>query len=356
MKKKLPIRLYTGITTECWTFIRLAAILTQERYLPWYIEKFIHYCVDESFQFHYYRWGGIDFLSVYDEVLEFHDINIKDNVIKKVIEAINDNGYVILYCDRYFVKGGEEYQIKHRLHEMLIYGYDLDSGEINYIDINLDGVLWGEHKIKISELKEAFGSSLLIINENLDKWVWLYETNLPCSVFYLKDTLDRKPRLDILYHSIDMCLKGGEDTNKNFVPKSTESNSIRYGVSAYKSLYVDLNNILTNINRNFLNENEEVIWCIKSIMESKEGLSFRLRYVMDNMNIRIPSELFDKIENLIETIYRALLHIIKYSRTMDLKYLEKGMNNLMQVEQLDIDVLTESKNILQLHMKNRIAL
>ncbi len=357
MQKKLPITINTGFTTECWTFLRLAAILSDSKNIPWFIENFNNYFVDETYDVLYYEWSSREFLCIYDEILQFEDISDKKDIVGAVIDAINQDGYVVLYCDRFYIKGSPHYQKEHYPHDLLIYGYDNDSKVFNFIDINIDGCLWGEHTISYDIIKHAFESMLEIFTIDFDRWTWIYRTKLPASVFYLNKHFNRKPRLDIFYEEICNCLSGGETLERVNNNGKMGYRLKRFGVSSYRSYYEDLINTISNSDKNYLGkeENKHVLYKMKSLIENKYNLEFKLKYLNENNLTNFPENIFLNIKNLCELLESAFYSSTKYSFTLDKALLSIVRENFIDAEKLEINILQEIKKCLTVYMNKRLT-
>lgn len=355
MQKVLPVTINTGFTTECWTFLRLAAILSDRKNIPWFVENFNNYFVNDNYDVLYYDWGSREFLCLYDELLEFEDLSDKSDIVSAVIDAINQDGYVLLYCDRFYITGSSHYQKEHLPHDLMIHGYDTDARVFHFIDINIDGRLWGEHFVSFDILKRAFESMLEIYALDFNRWTWLYRTKVPASVFHLKH-FDRKPRLDVFYEEICNYLQGGETLERVNNNGKIGYRLKRFGISGYRSYYEDLINTLYTSDKNYLGkkENEHVLFKMKSLIENKHNLEFKLRYLNDNDLTNFPEDIFFSIRTLCELLESAFYSSTKYSFTLDEAFLSIVKENFMDAEKLEMKILHEIKNLLSLPMKKRL--
>lgn len=356
--KKLPVTLNTKLTTECWTFTRLAAILSSPKYIPWFIERFIYCVVDENYFFGYSQVDSLEALCNYDEIITCKNIIDKTNIVEKIIQEIDNNGYVVLLCDYYYVEGSKEYLGKHRLHNILIYGYDNESMEFCFVGFSINNKYWAEHVIKYNELEVAFQSSLSTMSENIDEYIDLYRLHLPATVFYLIDSFDRQPRLEVIYASITKCLRGGEV----LVPETEGdifcSGVRRFGVSIYKSYYEDLYNILLKMTGDLatlsLERMDPIEGALKALAENKSRLVSIWKYLDENGYVSISKDVIDSTEALGTLLEQMHKLSIKYWYTQDIKYLELVRCKLMEAEKLDISILSAVRDILYEYMKSRI--
>jgi hypothetical protein len=360
-KKILPVNLEHGITNPCWNYVRLCAIMSDEKYLPWFVERFININISREFLIDYFIPGEFNPFSFYDEVLEFEEIKSKENIIEGIIEAISSNGYVLLLCDEYHISGTPSYQKNHLLHEMLIFGYDLSTKEADFVFTNVNGKIWGTFTIGFDNLVEAFKSGLEVINNKPEDWKWICIYGLPVSVFYLKDSFNRAPRLEAVYNSLVKNLQGGEIAfDRAFDRNINGSGIFRNGVSVYKSYYDDLYKRLLGIeDKKLFNSSgyEQVILLgMKYLYENKKALAFRLNYLNDKGYLIIPDALLQEMNELCNFIDKAVVFMAIYGYTFDEGRLEKGVELFKEAQKLDIKISTMLIDILEAHMKNKFLL
>lgn len=348
MKKKLSVNLDVEFRSECWNFIRLCILMSDDSYMPWYIEKFNHFFVDETLAFHFYEWNTMEFYSNYDEVLQFDDITDTSKLIETIIEAINNGDYVTLYWDRYYVRGTLQYQKEHKVHGMLVYGYDTDTESISFIDNDINGILWGVNEISYEELLCAFDSAVGIITEEPRQWNWIYQTNLPASRVHLRRDFTRGVRPEAFYTAVKRNLFGGEyaDVSRQTLGRISVR---RYGISIYKSYYEDLYRILKEENHNYCNEEgkEFILIKLKSLIECKKSFVRKLEYFNKTGIFTFPAELLQGAEQVAELVNKGYLLLSKYTFSFREEILERARSQFMEAQELERTVLEEAKKIME---------
>lgn len=145
-------------------------IAKDESYLPWFYSNFIsigiNTCDDtlyftDHFTFFEYGDGGSScpWLEVYKPphktIYYQYSFQIKD-VLK---HYLNQNKYVWLYLDQFYIPQSSYYQKIHKEHSVLVYGYD-DATNIFYIGDNLDKGKFITAVITYEQLIEAWESEL----------------------------------------------------------------------------------------------------------------------------------------------------------------------------------------------------
>lgn len=346
MEKILPINMNTNITTECWTFQKLAAILSDTKYIPWYLEKFINLTIVEDFRTMYYPQDTPEHYSIFDEVIEFRYFSTKDHIVSQVIEAIDENGYVLIDTDYYYMPHTAEYQKSHYTHLIIVYGYDKSSQAFYIVDLD-KSYSWKKFKCPFSQIEEAFYSrcDLLVVNKSKDyKLMPIY--HLPASSFYLKDSFNLKqPRINRIFHEISNCLSGLE--SRSIEPKlwNNITNVRRSGISIYKGFYEDLYNMVTK-DPTYLKNNFIPILGLKSLTECKTGLKIRLEYLVENNIIKSFDSVISSIDEICNLLVKCQSLVTNYSLTDNISCFERTMELLRQCEEIDTKLLKEAADIL----------
>lgn len=180
MKRTLPICLKPIITSECNTYYKFAIIQTNESYKKWLL-NYLDPWTEETGRSFYGNPQQMYELSYYNDILEIKDGNIlsvePDNIINYLIDMINADYYVVL--DLNFRK---LFNISNdfRLHETLIYGYDLNT-KCFYSPILQNGA-FTEQQLSFDVFKEAYSDVYNHYNENkiklFQRLKWFYGITL----------------------------------------------------------------------------------------------------------------------------------------------------------------------------------
>ena len=139
MKKTLPIN--TPLLS-CYTKYGLLFSILDLENDPWAFNNFIQLVfVDE---WHMFTFESQDYILEDCPYLicdKFSDSLIKpvyeNDITSFIIDAINQNKYLLLWIDRYHLPVSSLYQKEHLPHELFVYGYDQNTREI-YIADNLN--------------------------------------------------------------------------------------------------------------------------------------------------------------------------------------------------------------------------
>lgn len=365
MKKLLPIKTFYDseytIKYECWTAMKLAVALADGRFMPWYIENFIELVMDHHFVTMYHEFGSAKSLRLYDEPLIINEIYEESDIIKRVINTINDDGYINLYYDRYYLEACDYYRKTHYTHDALVYGYDEEKKEIYFFDSEINPKA-KPMTIKFEALQEAFQSALKIVKENKEMYTWLNIISLPLNEVYLKPpTPKRKVNITKIYEAINSNLIGGEfecdeyATDNVLFKTAYKSKKTRYGVSIYKGLYDELLEQIKKDGAYKYNPNNIYInGGLIKIAENKNDLIYRLKYLENQRYLKVPDTLLDnvkKIESMLMEIFRIT---VEDNLTVDV--INDLQERFKEVEVLDIIILTEARDLVYeaMHSKRMV--
>lgn len=364
MKKMLPIKRYDGLDRtdkyECWTALRLSAALADDRFLPWYLENFISIMLDQHYCTMYHEFGSLASLSLYNEPLVINEIYDKSNILARVMDTLNNNGYINLYYDRYYLKDCDWYRREHYLHDILIYGCDTDKRVIHFFDSEMNPSA-ADMTMDFDAFEKSFASSLKYLKIKKVEYCWQYILNLPLHEIYLKEpTPGRQINLTKIYEAIDSNLRGGEFVCENYstenvlFPTSYKSKKCRYGVSIFKGLYDELLNIVKEEGGFRENPNNRFIsYGVLKITDNKKDLLYRLNYLNDNGFLKLSSNIAENIACMNHELQTAYDLIIEAAQAYDADAVEKAREKLKAAEKLDIQVLTEAKGLVYKAMQSR---
>lgn len=121
--------LFINSNNETYIDYLLSGILREARY-PWFYERYINLCVLSNSKSNF----SIEFLEVMNAACEcFYTKRVLSNLQKnennvelrkKIAQAIDEDYYVALWVDEYYIPNTESYSAYHRIHPIFVYGYD----------------------------------------------------------------------------------------------------------------------------------------------------------------------------------------------------------------------------------------
>ncbi|WP_046501913.1 cysteine peptidase family C39 domain-containing protein [Paenibacillus riograndensis] len=145
-------------------------IAKDEGYLPWYYSNFIsigiNTCDDtlyftDHFTFFEYGEGSTScpWLEVYKPPHKTIYSQYSFNIKEVLTGYLNQNQYIWLYLDQYYIPQSTCYQKMHKEHSVLVYGYD-EAASVFYIADNLDNGKFIQTVISYQQLIKAWESDI----------------------------------------------------------------------------------------------------------------------------------------------------------------------------------------------------
>lgn len=123
--RKLPIQINALITSECWTYYKMAIIETSPCRHTWMASHIIPY-VSNDFRSLFGENGTMYPLNYYSDILSMDEIFLQQvndtNIIERIIKK-NENGYYIIIDCNLPMLFREECEGFY-LHETLLFGFD----------------------------------------------------------------------------------------------------------------------------------------------------------------------------------------------------------------------------------------
>lgn len=181
MKKKLEVTIKTNLTSYLNYSLPISAI-SDEIFKKWSLEHF-----GNIYFMHNRRdFVWIDYLEkvkFYDDVLdnELHtskqmrcSINNINDFKNYIVDTINNDQYIMLFIDEYYVKGRFNYHNKHEMKQFMISGYDTDTNEGYVICFTNNGIM-GETTYNLDELGLGY---LKCLHSNDIRKKWIDDYNL----------------------------------------------------------------------------------------------------------------------------------------------------------------------------------
>lgn len=204
-----------------------------------------------------------------------------------------------------------------------------------------------------------FGHSMgaVVIFELLNK-INEADFQKPLHVFFSGRNPPHKKEKRILHNLDDNLfkqelLKLGGTPLEIFGKFDNPRSAVLHGISIYKGYYNDLYNVFS-INQSVLKSSPIILRTMKSLIESKYGLLFRVEYLNNNNYIKNNELLKGELNFLVDTLEKAFYLMIKCAETLESKYFEKACTEFERAEKSDVLVLAELVEVLYLLLKNRI--
>lgn len=127
---------------------------------PWVFNNFIQVCYAHDWKMHVFQshhmllknCPGIHFHTIPQDLIK---VKWKNSLKEIIIDSINNNYYLFIYIDRYYISSSHYYQREHLYHEAFIYGYDIEKSLI-YIGDNLSEGKFEYVSFSFEEVEEGY--------------------------------------------------------------------------------------------------------------------------------------------------------------------------------------------------------
>ncbi|WP_434749295.1 BtrH N-terminal domain-containing protein [Paenibacillus amylolyticus] len=145
-------------------------IAKDESYLPWYYSNFIalgiNTCDDTLYftdHFTFFEYGegltSCPWLEVYKPSHKTIYYDYKFDIQKVLTSYLDQNKYIWLHLDQFYIPLSVHYQKMHKEHSLLVYGYD-DATNVFYIADSLDNGKFTKTTLSYQQLKKAWESEI----------------------------------------------------------------------------------------------------------------------------------------------------------------------------------------------------
>ena len=327
IRKILKISDMPLVTSECWTYYKMAIIQTMSNCENWLINHLKLY-VDGNGNAIFGEDGAMYPLSYYCDILNIKDGEIiqikKEQIVKYIIDTINDNNYVLL--DVNFRRFFDFDENAFRLHETLIYGYDLEKEE--FITSILSNNTFKEMCLSFKEVENAFEDVLNYYNSNIKR---LFDRKL----WFLGITiLSGNKNYNNVNEEFDLLKRLNWELSGNFYKKSSyndKKESIYYtGISTIKKLHDSLNFL---IEENDFNATKIGIYCrtCLKIAERQRMILQIVKYYFKKNNISDISGTIDDLTKCCKMMETNVCLFYKYEYTVDNNILKRITETLPEI-------------------------
>lgn len=150
---------------------------------------------------------------------------LKNDILEFLIEAINDNFYIITFIDEFYIPERSSYKVSHRIHDVLIHGYDIEK-KIFYIS--------GFNQNRIYTISQVSFDNMVL------SFIYAERDDERRNTIYLhkiKEEVTRKLDLGSIICYLEDYLNGVNTTERHRLIKEPESSQMmEYGTNVYESI------------------------------------------------------------------------------------------------------------------------
>lgn len=262
------------------------------------------------------------------QILESNGIDIVDYITN----AISQEYYVKVYLDEYFLPFRPSYQKKHYLHESLFIGYDLDRRILYGLAYVTDymGYHFKEFFVNMEDVREAYR---MPVNDSVQRSrVMLMSCNW--EKFYEFDIDSVKESIYEYINSIP--------TEKKYA-SITNTRNYFFGISVYDKLAEKFENI----------KSFKGVIPFHIIMEHKQLMVQRIRYMLDNRFINRCDDILLGFENLVEETQSCKMLFIKYLYAPTNKNRDKVKGKIIDIKEHDEEMMKKLYAVLEDRKKEK---
>lgn len=261
----------------------LSILASYDDYLPWFYSHYIQVEYprelnpeNEVKRFNFFRWPFYSLsISPWLQIQNLHR-NIVDkannNIIRFISECIDDDYYIRIDVDEFYISEKSNFHESHYTRELLIYGYDEPQEEFSSIGFDHHGV-FASFKISFSDLEKAYHSAdLKYGNDKCRVFLFRYITE---ATYNFDLVLVFEQIRDYLF-SVDTSERYRIFQDPTFRSYRTSEGPINhaYGMETYKHLKYYLESLTAQdlqINR----------ISFQALWEHKKCMHSRLKYMED---------------------------------------------------------------------------
>lgn len=241
----------------------------------------------------------------------------KVDILDFIINSVNDNSYVWLYIDAFYEPGKYSFNIRHFIHESLIYGYNLNKRCLYMAGF--------DNKSSYSLYKIGFEDFLMAYNGVMSTCeIKTLKPNQ--NVSYEFDLINVKSLIEDYVHSYNTSLRNRMFGNIN--------SDIIYGIEIYKYLKNNFENPVTS---DYLKDIRplHILWEHKKVMVS------RIKFLSDNKYIENAEAVLSQLINIENKVLKLRNRQIKYTLTDHTYLLQNIINGFSELYVLENQALNE---------------
>ncbi|WP_157833648.1 hypothetical protein [Acetivibrio straminisolvens] len=348
----MKIELQNNINNYLYNSCLLCIILGNENFYPWFYENYTQiFYNDNKWSRYSNKEVWLDFYGGWiaaQSLLEFIKIPRKSianiDIITYIKDKIDNHKYVFTFLDEYYVKPNYMKSNSHRVHDILVYGYDDFSEKLTVIGFD-NNHNFTSYNISYQTFAKAFENGLAL-TESEEIW---NQDNLYGRLFKF-----REKNSQFFKFNIKKFLRGLHDyifsinsAQKDF-PDRTADKEIEYF-----DIYFDEKNIfgmeiyehLPEYLYNVIKYDTRLSYVpFHTLFEHKKGMKDRLIYIAKNFKVD------DKFEELIDR-YNHTVNVFNSMRLAAMKYIIDSKESIIKnlINTINIEKIYEKEILAQVY-------
>jgi len=339
----LPINTEKLITLYTDYALPLCVILSNNENKSWFYQYFIQIYSGINHNVKYFAITYVDCDETFKEVLNTDCIRLNEiknirNIVEYIISKLNENYYIIVNIDEYFIKNKCNYQVEHFYHKTLIYGFSIKEREL--LAIGFDSKqFFTDIKISFDELQESYNYSRIDRDDYpIFKLLSLKQTT-NCTKFNIERFINE------LHNYIFSVKEGYEDSKKLSYIEGNRA----FGINAYYDLIYQLENFNT-VEYQPRFHDFHIFW------EHRRGIYDRLKYLMSQYKLSDKSKQlineYSQIVHNCNTIRNKYIKIVLSGKNEDFYKPIENIDDLLYLAKLMRNVLCDEEILLKSILEN----
>ncbi|MDB5055542.1 MAG: hypothetical protein JWM44_3592 [Bacilli bacterium] len=321
----------------------LSIVSTEDKYLDWFYSHYIqlttHLPGKHFFTFYtpLYQWYEYmlqcPFLTY--QKLETAIVDKYPNgILQFIMDRIDQDGYVQLYVNEYFLSGKRAYKSFHFPHEILLYGYNKAESKLNIVGFN-ERTMFGQYEIDFAEFLEAYDHC------HRDE---LYEDHIPFKkyvyVFHYNRQYEYPFDLKLVIQSLKEYLSGHNSSNTFRALRPPTRAAAGRDVFSYGMDFYKLFTHYLQYNIGELNETMD-LRLTHTNWEHKKVMLERIRYMGEKNILKQAESYYLAFEKVEQKALVARNACVKYRIKPNKQLLQSILDDYLQIEHGERQILQE---------------
>lgn len=332
-----PIKVYSNYA------YMLSVLLNQEEAFEWFYSnfiqvKYIRETEDCRFIFNY----SLGNLTKYFYNLPYLKVRSLDrdfmlkycgDIIEFLSHALKNRYYIVTVVDNYFIPMKNEYNNRHNLHLIMLYGFSQQKK--CFYSMGYDNGFYQESQINFLDFCQAITS---MEGKNIhvrDDYCMMYKLQDKNELVYPQENFNYFPyRFNKKF--VKRSLEEYYDStcsDEHFCTFYTVPDNAEYGISYYDAMIEYVKKFVNGIYKDKL-----YIICFHGMLEHKEIMLQRIKFMQDKHFIGISDDIIKEYERLVTQAKIVRNYAIKYNLTMNVEMLNKmiGLLNDMYLSEKSV--------------------
>lgn len=162
-------------SSYCWLANRYAIVSQIPDYIYYICDELNMAILEENNRIHFIGKNCSKVLnSHFTNLLNFSELNSLE-ILQFCEESLNNNKYILIKVDKFYIKACSQYNDKHEFYEILIYGKN--KNEFYFLNLCDRTKLWDTMTLSADELFDGSLSALNLRNNNYNEYLKIFEGN-----------------------------------------------------------------------------------------------------------------------------------------------------------------------------------